>query len=85
MEGTVRQLRDVTVKQEKELVKKEEQIEILLEQIKYLKNVIADNKSKKSSKEISSYDEGLISKSTHSEETSTHTEKVGGYFGSVFQ
>lgn len=47
-------------------MKKEEQIEILLEQIKYLKNVIADNKSKKSSKEISSYDDALISKSTHS-------------------
>jgi ribosomal protein S15P/S13E len=67
LEGTVRGLREQNGKQEKELMKKEEQIEILLEQIKYLKNVIADSKSKKSSKEISSYEEGATSKSTHSE------------------
>jgi hypothetical protein len=31
-------------------MKKDEQIDILLDQIKYLKGVISDNKSKKSSK-----------------------------------
>lgn len=52
LEGTVRGLRELNAKQEKELVKKDEQIDILLDQIKYLKGVIADG-SKKSSKEIS--------------------------------
>jgi len=41
LEATVKALKEQSTKQEKELVKKEEQIEILLEQIKYLKNVIA--------------------------------------------
>ena len=48
-------LREQNLKQEKELGRKEEQIDVLLEQIKYLKNIIAESKSKKSSKEISSY------------------------------
>lgn len=56
-----------------------------MDQIKYLKNVIAESKSKKSSKEISSYDDGPISKSTHSEECPAKTPVVGGYFGSIFQ
>mgnify|MGYP000851759938 CR=1 FL=1 len=84
LEVTVRTLREVGAKQEKELAKKEEQIEILLEQIKYLKNVIAESKSKKSSKEISSYEEGATSKSTHSEEGPVRGPAVGGYFGSIF-
>ena len=85
MEATVKALKEHSNKQEKELVKKEEQIEILLEQIKYLKNVIAESKSKKSSKEISSYEEPVTSKSTHSEEGPLRPAPVvGGYFGSVF-
>ena len=74
-------LREQNLKQEKELNKKEEQIDVLLEQIKYLKNVIAESKSKKSSKEISSYEEQPSTKSTRSEEC---RPVVGGYFGSVF-
>lgn len=83
LEGTVRTLREQNGRQGKELSKKEDQIEILLEQIRYLKNVIADNKSKKSSKEIS-YEEVPTSKSMQSEQT-TRPPAVGGYFGSIFQ
>lgn len=65
-------------------MKKDEQIDILLDQIKYLKGIISENKSKKSSKEISSYEEQPSSKSTHSEEPPSRTPPVGGYFGSIF-
>jgi chromosome segregation ATPase len=88
LEGVVRGLRETTAKQERELSKKDEQIDILLEQIKYLKNVIAEGKSKKSSKEISkeasSYEEAIITKSTHSEEYTDKPPTVGGYFGQMF-
>jgi hypothetical protein len=46
----VRHLKDVTMKQEKELLKKDEQIDALLEQLKYLKNMVADGRVKKHSK-----------------------------------
>lgn len=81
LERTVRALREVNLKQEKELLKKDEQIDILLDQIKYLKGVIADG-SKKSSKEIS-YEEQPTIKSTRSDE-GTKGPVVGGYFGSIF-
>lgn len=72
------------MKQQKQLCKKDEQIDILLDQIKYLKGVIADNHSKKSSKEISSFEEQPTIKSTHSEEVPSKIPVVGGYFGSIF-
>ncbi len=73
-------------KKDKELQKKEEINEVLLQRIKCLKNALADLQSKKS--EDASYEE----KNTKSNKSSTSNEEgghkaqavVGGYFGSIF-